>query len=168
MSTTLVHWTLHPWAIYAVVGLGIAYSCYRRRRRQTISAVFVPLFGERHASGGAGRIIDVLAIFATLFGSATSLGLGALQIGSGVEEAGWMKEVGTGILVVVIAVLTANGVPDESFAQGGFELYDMGGTDTFSAAKVAPNEQYVAIVGTGGGETSIHDDDGVLYLMPIE
>ena len=65
MATTLFHWTLHPWAIYAVVGLAIAYSTFRQRRRQTISAVFTPLIGERHANGGAGRVIDILAIFAT-------------------------------------------------------------------------------------------------------
>ncbi|MFJ2054892.1 BCCT family transporter [Streptomyces sp. NPDC087908] len=106
MATTLFHWTLHPWAIYAVVGLAIAYSTFRRRRRQTISAVFVPLIGERAAYGGPGRIIDILAIFATLFGSAASLGLGALQIGSGFEELGWMEKTGTGLLVVIIAVLT--------------------------------------------------------------
>ncbi|MFF0487209.1 BCCT family transporter [Streptomyces sp. NPDC004435] len=106
MATTLFHWTLHPWAIYAVVGLAIAYSTFRRRRRQTISAVFVPLMGERRAFGGPGRFIDILAIFATLFGSAASLGLGALQIGSGVEELGWMAKAGTGLLVAIIAVLT--------------------------------------------------------------
>ncbi|NUK90281.1 BCCT family transporter, partial [Streptomyces lunaelactis] len=86
MATTLFHWTLHPWGIYAVVGLAIAYSSFRRRRRQTISAVFEPLIGSRHAHGGLGRLIDILAIFATLFGSAASLGLGALQIGSGFHE----------------------------------------------------------------------------------
>ncbi|MDV5149952.1 BCCT family transporter [Streptomyces sp. SBC-4] len=106
MATTLFHWTLHPWAIYAVVGLAIAYSTFRRRRRQTISAVFVPLIGERRAYGGPGRFIDILAIFATLFGSAASLGLGALQIGSGIEELGWMEKTGTGLLVGIIAVLT--------------------------------------------------------------
>lgn len=106
MATTLFHWTLHPWAIYAVVGLAIAYSTFRRRRRQTISAVFVPLIGERRAYGGPGRVIDILAIFATLFGSAASLGLGALQIGSGIEELGWMEKTGTGLLVAIIAVLT--------------------------------------------------------------
>ncbi|MFB6841360.1 BCCT family transporter [Streptomyces sp. NPDC056361] len=106
MATTLFHWTLHPWAIYAVVGLAIAYSTFRRRRRQTISAVFVPLMGERRAYGGPGRVIDILAIFATLFGSAASLGLGALQIGSGFEELGWMEKTGTGLLVAIIAVLT--------------------------------------------------------------
>nr|WP_309237987.1 BCCT family transporter [Streptomyces albidus (ex Kaewkla and Franco 2022)] len=107
MATTLFHWTLYPWAIYAVVGLAIAYSCFRRGRRQTISAVFTPLIGERNANGAFGRVIDILAIFATLFGSAASLGLGALQIGSGVKEVNWASEVGTPVLVVIIAVLTA-------------------------------------------------------------
>ncbi|MFH0515957.1 BCCT family transporter [Streptomyces sp. M41] len=106
MATTLFHWTLHPWAIYAVVGLAIAYSTYRRRRRQTISAVFTPLIGEKHANGSGGRVIDVLAIIATVFGSAASLGLGALQIGSGFQELDWMDEVSEGLLVAIIAVLT--------------------------------------------------------------
>ncbi|MEV5440967.1 BCCT family transporter [Streptomyces sp. NPDC052644] len=106
LATTLFHWTLHPWAIYAVVGLAIAYSTFRRRRRQTISAVFVPLIGQKRADGLLGRVIDILAIFATLFGSATSLGLGALQIGSGMREVGWLGRAGTGLLVTIIAVLT--------------------------------------------------------------
>ncbi|MGA5500368.1 BCCT family transporter [Streptomyces umbrinus] len=106
MATTLFHWTLHPWAIYAVVGLAIAYSTFRKRRRQTISAVFTPLIGEKHANGSVGRAIDVLAIIATVFGSAASLGLGALQIGSGFTELDWMDKVSDGLLVVIIAVLT--------------------------------------------------------------
>jgi choline/carnitine/betaine transport len=107
MATTLFHWTLHPWAIYAVVGLAIAYGTFRRGRKQLISAAFEPLFGKRRAEGPAGKLIDVLAIFATLFGSAASLGLGALQIGSGVEILGWAGHVGNGVLVGIIAVLTA-------------------------------------------------------------
>src|SRR5688500_6794145 len=107
MATTLFHWTLHPWAMYAVVGLAIAYGTFRRGRRQLISSAFIPLLGERRAAGPAGRVIDVLAIFATLFGSAASLGLGALQIGSGVEILGWFGSVGDGVLVAIIAVLTA-------------------------------------------------------------
>ncbi|MGY1691647.1 BCCT family transporter [Geodermatophilus sp. SYSU D01105] len=107
MATTLFHWSLHPWAIYAVVGLAIAYGTFRRGRRQLISAAFAPLFGTRRTEGWAGRTIDVLAIFATLFGSAASLGLGALQIGSGMQILGWAGDVGNGLLVVVIAVLTA-------------------------------------------------------------
>ncbi|MDI3404051.1 BCCT family transporter [Streptomyces sp. B-S-A6] len=106
MATTLFHWTLHPWAIYAVAGLAIAYSCFRRRRRQTISAVFTPLIGEKNANGGFGRAIDILAIFATLFGSAASLGLGALQIANGMRELDWASKVSTAVLVSIIAVLT--------------------------------------------------------------
>ncbi|MCW2536179.1 MAG: Choline/carnitine/betaine transporter [Modestobacter sp.] len=107
MATTLFHWTLHPWAIYCVVGLAVAYGTFRRGRRQLISATFAPLFGRRRTEGPAGKLIDILAIFATLFGSAASLGLGALQIGSGMEILGWAGDVGNGVLVAVIAVLTA-------------------------------------------------------------
>ncbi|MGH3354697.1 MAG: BCCT family transporter, partial [Nocardioidaceae bacterium] len=105
MATTLFHWTLHPWAIYAVVGIAIAYGTFRKGRSQLISSAFAPLLGK-HAEGPVGRVIDILAIFATLFGSAASLGLGALQIGGGIEFAGWMGEVTTPLLVVIIAVLT--------------------------------------------------------------
>ncbi|HWJ68292.1 MAG TPA: BCCT family transporter [Nocardioides sp.] len=105
MATTMFHWTLHPWAIYAVVGLAIAYGVYRKGRVQLISAAFAPLLGDR-ASGGAGRVIDMFAIFATLFGSATSLGLGALQISSGLEIVGGIGSLGNGVLVGIIAVLT--------------------------------------------------------------
>ncbi|WP_408899052.1 BCCT family transporter [Nocardioides sp. R1-1] len=105
MATTMFHWTLHPWAIYAVVGLAIAYGVYRKGRVQLISAAFAPLIGDR-ASGGAGKVIDMFAIFATLFGSATSLGLGALQISSGLEIVGDIGPLGNGALVVIITVLT--------------------------------------------------------------
>ncbi|GAB3271398.1 BCCT family transporter [Kineosporia babensis] len=106
MSTTLFHWTLHPWAIYAVVGLAIAYGTFRKGRPQLISSAFIPLFGRKRAEGAFGRAVDILAIFATLFGSAASLGLGALQIGAGLTEGGFMNSVGTSLLVVIIVVLT--------------------------------------------------------------
>lgn len=106
MATTLFHWTLHPWAIYAVVGIAIAYGVFRKGRSQLISSAFIPLIGERRATGTAGRVIDMLAIFATLFGSAASLGLGALQIGSGLEIVSGIGTVGNGVLVGVIALLT--------------------------------------------------------------
>jgi choline/carnitine/betaine transport len=106
MATTLFHWTLHPWAIYAVVGLAIAYGVYRKGRLQLISAAFEPLLGK-HAHGPGGKVIDMLAIFATLFGSAASLGLGALQIQSGLEIVAGIGEVGNMALIGIIAVLTA-------------------------------------------------------------
>ena len=105
MATTLFHWTLHPWAIYAVVGLAIAYGVYRKGRMQLISAAFAPLLGSR-ANGPGGKVIDMLAIFATLFGSAASLGLGALQIRSGLHIVAGISETGNTVLVVIITVLT--------------------------------------------------------------
>ncbi|KUI36402.1 BCCT family transporter [Mycobacterium sp. GA-2829] len=105
MATTLFHWTLHPWAIYAVVGLAIAYGVYRKGRLQLISAAFEPLLGSR-ANGPWGKVIDMLAIFATLFGSAASLGLGALQIRSGLQIVAGIGETGNTVLIVIITVLT--------------------------------------------------------------
>ncbi len=106
MATTLFHWTLHPWAMYAVMGLALAYGTYRRGRPQLISAAFWPLLGKTTASGPAGKAIDIMAIFATLFGSAASLGLGALQIGAGFEANGWLYSPGNALLVTIIVVLT--------------------------------------------------------------
>jgi len=106
MATTLFHWTVHPWAIYAVVGLAIAYSTFRVGRSQLISSVFAPLLGKRRTEGPLGKAIDIMAIFATLFGSAASLGLGALQVGGGMASVGWIENPGTLLLVAIIAVLT--------------------------------------------------------------
>ncbi|RDI46388.1 BCCT family transporter [Nocardia mexicana] len=105
MAQTLFHWTLHPWAIYAVAGLAIAYGTFRKGRSQLISAVFRPILG-RYSQGWGGKAIDMMAIFATLFGSAASLGLGALQIGAGMEFNGWVDSVGKVSLVLIITALT--------------------------------------------------------------
>jgi choline/carnitine/betaine transport len=105
MATALFHWGLHPWAIYAVVGIAIAYGTYRKGRRQLFSSLFWPIFG-RKSEGWAGKVIDMLAIFATLFGSAASLGIGATQIGAGLEFLGVTESLGAPILIGIIAVLT--------------------------------------------------------------
>ncbi|MCO8166016.1 BCCT family transporter [Pseudomonas sp. 21LCFQ010] len=105
MATTLFHWTLHPWAMYAIIGLVIAYGTFRRGRSQLISTAFRPLIG-RHANGPLGRLIDMMAIFATLFGSAASLGLGALQIAGGLEYNGWIEHPGKLFYVSIITLLT--------------------------------------------------------------
>ena len=92
--------------MYAVVGLSIAYGSYRMGRRQLISSAFIPLLGRKRVEGPIGKVIDILAIFATMFGTAASLGLGALQIGSGIEVVGWVGKAGTLLLVAIVALLT--------------------------------------------------------------
>ncbi|PRB70320.1 BCCT family transporter [Arthrobacter sp. MYb213] len=107
MGTTLFHWTLFPWAMYAIVGLGMAYGSFRLGRPQLFSSMFSSVFGERVVHGAGGKTINILAILATLFGTACSLGLGALQIGGGIQSAGMLDKVGSGMLVLIIAILTA-------------------------------------------------------------
>ena len=106
MEYTFFHWGFHPWAMYAVIGLAIAYFAYRKGRGNLISAAFYPLLGKR-VEGPAGKTIDILAILATLFGSATSLGLGALQITGGLANVFGRQPYGKVAAAVVIAVLTA-------------------------------------------------------------
>jgi glycine betaine transporter len=106
MEYTFFHWGLHPWAIYAVIGLAIAYFAYRKGYGNLISGTFRPLMGD--AAGRApGKAIDVIAIFATLFGSATSLGLGALQITGGLDNVFDGSGKSVALALIVIWVLTA-------------------------------------------------------------
>jgi len=84
MAATIFHWGLHPWAIYGIVALGLALFSFNKGLPLTIRSLFYPIFGER-VWGWPGHIIDILAVFATLFGLATSLGLGAQQANAGLE-----------------------------------------------------------------------------------
>lgn len=84
MAATIYHWGLHPWAIYAVLALGLALFSYNKGLPLTMRSVFYPLLGER-IWGWPGHIIDILAVFATLFGLATSLGFGASQAAAGLN-----------------------------------------------------------------------------------
>ena len=100
------HWALNPWAIYAVVGVSVAYGAYRRGRAPLISRVFTALLGHKRVDGTLGKLIDVFAIFATLFGTAASLGVGAMQIGSGISIVGGLDKLSNNALIVIIALLS--------------------------------------------------------------
>ena len=106
MATAMFHWTLHPWAIYAIIGLAIAYSTFRIGRKQLLSSAFVPLIGEKGAAGPLGKLIDILAIFATVFGTACSLGLGALQIQAGLQASGIVDNPSNSVVLGIVLVLT--------------------------------------------------------------
>ncbi|WP_229086609.1 BCCT family transporter [Curtobacterium sp. GD1] len=108
LTQTFLHWGLHAWAIYVVVGLALAYAIHRRSRPVSIRWALEPLLGKR-VVGGWGNLIDVLALIGTLFGVATSLGLGVLQIGSGLEYTGAAEntrglQIGLIVVVTLIAV----------------------------------------------------------------
>ena len=105
MAQTFVHWGLHPWAIYAVIGLALAYAIHRRGRPVSIRWALEPIFGNR-VKGWVGDVIDIIAIFGTVFGIATSLGLGVSQIAAGMQAIGVVGGVDTTLLVVLIVVIT--------------------------------------------------------------
>ncbi|WP_343035177.1 BCCT family transporter [Cellulomonas septica] len=104
LAQTLFHWGPVAWAYYALVGGAVAYAAYRKGRTPLMSALLEPIFGKR-SEGPLGKVVDVFAIVVTLFGTAVSLGIGALQIGRGVEIVGGVGPLGNGVIVGIIAVL---------------------------------------------------------------
>ena len=84
MAATIYHWGLHPWAIYAILALGLAIFSFNKGLPLTMRSVFYPLLGER-IWGWPGHVIDILAVMATMFGLATSLGLGSAQAAAGLH-----------------------------------------------------------------------------------
>jgi len=105
MGSTMYHWGLHPWAIYAIVALSLAFFAFNKNMPLTIRSAFFPLLKDR-VWGWPGHIIDVLAVVATIFGLATSLGFGAQQAASGLN---YLFDVGAGtnIQMAIIVGVTA-------------------------------------------------------------
>jgi len=108
MGATMYHWGIHPWSIYGVVALSLAFFCYNKGLPLSIRSIFYPILGDR-AWGWPGHIIDILAVLATLFGLATSLGLGAQQAASGINHVFGLSG-GIGMQILVIAGVTAMAV----------------------------------------------------------
>jgi choline/glycine/proline betaine transport protein len=103
---TFLHWGLHPWAIYVVVGVAIAYAIHRKKRPVSIRYALESLIGKR-VHGWLGDVIDIAAIVGTLFGVATSLGLGVIQIGAGLDFLDVVSDPGNLTYVVLIGAITA-------------------------------------------------------------
>jgi choline/glycine/proline betaine transport protein len=112
MAQTFFHWGFHPWAIYGLVGLGLAFFSFNRGLPLTFRSIFWPLLGER-IYGWPGHVIDLVTVFATLFGLSTSLGLGVAQVNTGLSYVGGdilgLVSVPTGTIpqVLLIAGITA-------------------------------------------------------------
>ncbi|MPW35667.1 BCCT family transporter [Vibrio sp. B1Z05] len=104
LGATMYHWGLHPWAIYAVVALSLAFFTYNKGLPLSIRSIFYPILGDR-AWGWPGHIVDILAVLATLFGLATSLGLGAQQAASGIHHVFGLDS-GLGLQIAVISFVT--------------------------------------------------------------
>lgn len=105
MASAIYHWSLHAWAVYGMVALSLAIFCYNKGLPLSIRSAFYPLLGER-VWGFWGNVIDTIAVFATLFGLATSLGLGAAQANAGLNEL-FGIEVSTSTEILLITGITA-------------------------------------------------------------
>ncbi len=110
MSATMFHWGLHPWAIYAVVALSLAFFSYNKGLPLTIRSAFYPLIKD-HSWGPFGHLIDTVAVLATLFGLATSLGFGAQQASAGLSflfgfDAGINTQIAIIVVVTAIALIS--------------------------------------------------------------
>ncbi len=105
ISKSFLHWGLHPWANYAVLALALAYMQFRRNKPALVSSVFIPLIGEERVKGWIGQLIDALAVFATVAGVATSLGLGAYQINSGLNFLFGIPE-NNMTLILIVGIVT--------------------------------------------------------------
>ncbi len=103
MAATIFHWGLHPWAVYAIVALALALFSFNKGLPLSIRSIFYPLLGER-VWGWPGHVVDILAVFATLFGLATSLGLGAQQAAAGLEFLFGMPNTDTSKVLLVIGI----------------------------------------------------------------
>ena len=105
MRSTFMDWGFHAWAIFCVMGLALAYTGFRLKKPQLVSYTLEPLIGEKNTKGALGQLVDILAIFATVAGIVTSLGLGAMQISAGLEK---MFGIPSGIVtaIIVIAVIS--------------------------------------------------------------
>ncbi|MEX0913748.1 MAG: BCCT family transporter [Demequina sp.] len=105
INQSYMHWGLHPWAIYVVVGVAVAYTVHRLRKPMSIRWALEPIFGDK-VKGALGNAIDVTAVVGTLFGVATSLGLGVSQIASGLDAIELLNDPGDLALVVLIGFIT--------------------------------------------------------------
>ncbi len=105
LQYTFFHWGIHPWAIYALVGGSLAYFTFRKGLPMLISSTLHPILGDDGIEGPVGKTVNVISVFACVFGLATSLGLGAMQIGNGLHRLFWFTE-GNALTVGIIVVIT--------------------------------------------------------------
>ncbi|HCW92171.1 MAG TPA: choline transporter [Flexistipes sinusarabici] len=105
MDITFLHWGLHPWGVYTIVGLSLAFFSFNKNLPLSIRTAFYPIFGDK-VYGGIGNTIDIIATVATLFGVATSLGLGVQQVNAGLDHLLGIGQTKT-IQVILITIITA-------------------------------------------------------------
>lgn len=119
MQLTFLHWGLHGWAIYALVGLAVAYFAYRHNQPLALRSALYPLVGERWVKGAAGHTVDIFGMFVTLLGLVTNLGIGAMQVSSGLEYLFGIAHSDTNLLIVILVMSTVATIAAVSGVENG-------------------------------------------------
>ncbi|WP_233281711.1 BCCT family transporter [Pseudomonas tructae] len=119
LQLTFLHWGLHGWAIYALVGLAVGYFAYRHNQPLALRSALYPLMGERWVKGGAGHAVDIFGMFVTLLGLVTNLGIGSMQVSSGLEYLFGMDHSKTNLLIVILVMATVATVAAVSGVENG-------------------------------------------------
>lgn len=107
IRVTIFHWGLHGWALYVLVGLSLAYFAYRKGLPLSLRAALYPILKDK-VYGPWGHVVDLVGVFGTIFGLATSLGLGVAPIAAGLDSLGWLSNTTTNQLILV-ALITVMG-----------------------------------------------------------
>ena len=119
LQLTFLHWGLHGWAIYALVGLAVGYFAYRHNQPLALRSALYPLMGERWVKGSAGHAVDIFGMFVTLLGLVTNLGIGSMQVASGLEYLFGMTHSNTNLLIVILVMATVATVAAVSGVENG-------------------------------------------------
>jgi betaine/carnitine transporter, BCCT family len=164
LGATMYHWGLHPWAVYGVVALGLAFFTYNKGLPLTIRSVFYPLLGDR-VWGPFGHVIDTLAVLATLFGLVTSLGLGAQQAAGGIE---FLFGISSGLATQIIIISGVTAIALISVLRGIH-----GGVRVLSNINMVMAVFLLAFVIIAGGLVAFFSNFGtavagyVQYMLPL-
>lgn len=106
LAQTFLHWGLHGWGIYALIGMALAYFAYRKNMPLALRSALLPIFGQKRVNGWLGNTVDIFGVVCTLLGIATSLGIGVLQANAGLNHVFGIdtsKTVQTAIILIVVA-----------------------------------------------------------------
>jgi choline/glycine/proline betaine transport protein len=128
MRIVFFHWGIHPWVIFGITGLALAYFQFRKGLPFLISSAFYPLLGDR-IYGPIGKAIDILSVFATVFGVATSLGLGSSQIATGLQYIWGIKaspasiSIIIGVITVIFTLATVSGLKRAMLATANIKIW---------------------------------------------
>lgn len=172
IRSCFMHWGVHPWAAYAIIGLGLAYFQFRKGRPGLISSLFEPLLGEKGIRGPLGKTIDIFSVIVTIAGVAASLGMGTLQICGGLEHLWGLPNNASVWLIVICIICTIYLLSTVSGLDKGIKLLSdlnlrLAALFLIAMFCLGPSVQILEILATGVGDYVTHFISDSLGAAPF-